>query len=125
MEEYQLERVALNLTRHWMTKYPTEVPTKEQRYSLRSVMPPHTHAFRTAIGDLNGDQVYDYVFALEPVTGFGEGDNLRDLQIVFTTYGGFQQKLFSPASSPAGPSGASSIRSARIAAVASSSAVIP
>ena len=96
VERYELERVPLDLTRHWITKYPTTDPTKEQRYSLRSVIPPHSQAFRTAIGDLNGDNLDDYVFALEPDTGFGENDGLRDLQIVFSSSDGFKEKLFLP-----------------------------
>ncbi|MEO5585325.1 MAG: hypothetical protein ABIQ75_07715 [Flavobacteriales bacterium] len=105
VERYELERVPLDLTRHWMTKYPTEEPAKEQRYSLRSVMPPRKHAFLTAIGDLNGDHVDDYVFALEDGTIPDPENNLRDLQIVFTTYSGFQQKLYLPAFFPGRSSG--------------------
>ena len=100
VERYELERVPLDLTRHWMTKYPTKEPAKEQRYSLRSVIPPRKHAFRTAIGDLNGDQVDDYVFALEDDTITDPENSLRDLQIVFTTPNGFQQKLYLPAFFP-------------------------
>lgn len=96
VEEYRLQRVPLDLTRHWMTKFPTEEPAKEQRFSLRAVMPPRKHAFRTAIGDLNGDQVDDYVFALEDDSIADPENNLRDLQIVFTTPNGFQQKLYLP-----------------------------
>lgn len=96
VERYELERVPLDLTRHWMTKYPTEEPAKEQRYSLRTVKPPRKHAFRTVIGDLNGDQVDDYVFVLEDDTIPDPENNLRDLQIVFTTSGGFQEQLYLP-----------------------------
>ena len=96
VERYELERVPLDLTQHWITKFPTKDPTKEQRYALRSVLPSHTHSFRTAIGDLNGDNWNDYVFALEPDTGFGESDGLRDLQIVFSATDGFSEKLFLP-----------------------------
>ena len=96
VERYQLERRPKDLTKHWMTKFPTLEPAKEQRYSLRSTMPPHMNAFRTAIGDLNGDSVNDYAFALEPDTGLGDSEGVRDLQIVFTTHGGFQQQLYRP-----------------------------
>jgi hypothetical protein len=96
IERYELERAPLDLTRHWMTKFPTQEPAKVQRFSLRSAMPTHKHAFRTAIGDLNGDQVNDYVFALEDDSIADPENNLRDLQIVFTTYSGFQQKLYLP-----------------------------
>ncbi|MGV9011326.1 MAG: hypothetical protein ACOH13_01925 [Flavobacteriales bacterium] len=94
IERYTLERAPLDLTRHWMTKYPTNEPAKEQRFSLRSVMPPRKHAFRTAIGDLNGDSVDDYVFALEDDTVPDQEDNLRDLQVIFTTHSGFLEKLY-------------------------------
>jgi len=94
--QYTVERVPQDLTRHWLIKFPTEEPAKEQRYSLRAVMPPNTEAFLTAIGDLNGDKETDYVFALEPDTGVGVSEGTRDLQIVFGTPGGFKEKLFLP-----------------------------
>ncbi|MEO8066672.1 MAG: hypothetical protein ABI599_03155 [Flavobacteriales bacterium] len=93
---YELVRRPLDLTKHWLTKFPTDQTALEQRYALRTALPPGKHPFRTAIGDLDGDGINDYAFALEPDTGFGESDGVRDLQIVFTTPGGFQQQLLLP-----------------------------
>jgi hypothetical protein len=91
-EHYSLMREPRDLTRHWMEQFANSAPTKVERRSLMSVVPPGKQVFQVAIGDLNGDSWNDYALVLQD-----DPDGVRDLQIVFTVHDGrgfAQQALY-------------------------------
>jgi|GEM_PF-6131467 len=61
-------------------------------YSVRNVIPKGKNIFREAIGDLNGDGIDDYAFALQ--NNNDDGTLARDLLIVFTRPQGYEVKTY-------------------------------
>lgn len=80
-----------DLTNRWQLQFPTAHPEKEQRRSLRTLIPAGRTVFQAASGDLSGDGAHDFSFILQD-----DPEGRRDLLVIFAVHDarGFAQEVF-------------------------------
>ncbi|HEY0976055.1 MAG TPA: hypothetical protein VGE21_01185 [Flavobacteriales bacterium] len=80
-----------DLTNRWQVQFPTAHPEKEQRRSLRTLIPAGRTVFQAASGDLNEDGAHDFAFILQD-----DPEGERDLLVIFAVQDarGFAQEVF-------------------------------
>lgn len=77
---YELERVPVDLTGHWVEKHAASDRGPHAWHSVNALIPPDRRVLQAASGDLNRDGAEDHVFVLTNA----EDNGPRDLLIAFT-----------------------------------------